>query len=321
MVCRAEAMDRIRQGVNMRENQHELLVVSERDLFCFWVDLQVRRGGLSPQQADEVCEWYKTGIVPSDSKAREIVWTVAGQLAENYATGQSIVSVAKLLKDFGGVGRYVEKSYNGVNYIIFKGHAGLRSEFSGTRYRADNPKIISMGIGRLGVREAVKAGARLTIVLMGAYRITEYLLKDNVTLTRLIGSFAIDVAKICSAAVVGYIAGALVATGGVVSTGFVAGPLLASIIVGGGASLILDYIDRQSEFTERLVGQIEVAVETVVLAAKEPGYLVCLAREKVLSGVSVVLDDLIEQVKGIAIEKLRKVVGPFYYPTLQSLPR
>ncbi len=43
MVCRAEAMDRIRQGMNMRENQHELLVVSERDLFCFGWYLQVRR--------------------------------------------------------------------------------------------------------------------------------------------------------------------------------------------------------------------------------------------------------------------------------------
>ncbi len=61
-----------------------------------------------------------------------------------------MVSVGRLLKDYRVLGRYVEKSYNGVSYIsFFKGHAGLRPIFTGARYLADNPKVVSMGIGRL----------------------------------------------------------------------------------------------------------------------------------------------------------------------------
>lgn len=305
----------------MRENQHELLVVAEKDLLPCWAELQVREGKLSRQLADELRRWHETGVIPDDPEVQELIWTVTGQVAGNVATGQSVVSVGRLLRDFRGLGRYVEKSYNGMNYIIFKGYAGLRFVFTGTRYLADNPKIVSMGIGRLGVRSSVMAGAKLTVALVGAVRIAEYLLRDEATLGRLIGSLATDVVKIGAASAIGYAVGALVAGAGVVSTGFVSGPLIACLIAGGVAGLKLDDLDSEYGITEKLVAQMESAIESALNVAQDPAYFLCRARVGVVNAVDDYVEMTVAQGKQVLMTKLRRAVGPIFYPGWASMPR
>lgn len=53
---------------------------------------------------------------------------------------------------------------NGNTYIRLSGHAGVRAFLNATRYLADNPKILYMGVGTQG-QNAVSAGAtRFSIV-------------------------------------------------------------------------------------------------------------------------------------------------------------
>lgn len=324
MACRSRALEQVHQGMSMSQNQHELLIVSDEELLSCWVELQVKEGKYRRLDADALYRWRDTGRMPHDSRSKELIWKVSEHTANNVGTGQSAVAVARLVKDFRGAGRYVEKTYNGTRYIIFKGYAGLRSIFTGTRYRADNPKILSMGIGRLGMRHAAMAGAGLTVVLAGAFRIIEYFLRDQATLTSLIGRLATDVVKISVAAGVGYLMGTAVATTmatGVITLGVVAGPLLASLIVGGLLSVFLESIDQNHELTDRLIAQMESVLESVAVIVRDPAYLACRAREKAVDALDAFVDSIVTQAAQMAQAELKRLIGPIFYPGWQNVPR
>lgn len=308
-------------GTSPSGNEHELLIVSDEELLSCWVELQVKEGKYKRLDADAFYRWRDTGALPHDPRSKELIRKVSEYTVNNVSTGQGTVAVARLVKDFRGAGRYVEKTYNGIRYIIFKGHAGLRSIFTGTRYRADNPKILSMGIGRLGMRHAAMAGARLTLVFAGAFRIAECLLNDHATLTSLIGHLATDVVKISLAAGAGYLAGLAAAAIGVTSLGFVSGPLVASLIVGGGLGFYLNGFDRQHELTDKLIAQMEATLETVAAIVRDPAYLACKVKEQVISAVDAFIDNLLVQAKHRAQAELRRIIGPSFYPGWHALPR
>lgn len=93
--------------------------------------------------------------------------------------------VFRIINEFKDIGikatEYVGK--NGNVYIRLSGHAGVRAFLNATRYLADNPKILYMGVGTQG-QNAVSAGAtRFSIVYSLAYRVVELIFKDEYTLT------------------------------------------------------------------------------------------------------------------------------------------
>lgn len=105
--------------------------------------------------------------------------------------------MAKLVGDLGGFGAkaYI-KTYGGKAHIILKGQPGLRSILTGTKYGIKNPKVVSMGLGKTGAIAAAKQGGILTVVLLSAYRVVDYFLTDQATLSRLVGTLATDIVKV-----------------------------------------------------------------------------------------------------------------------------
>jgi len=61
-----------------------------------------------------------------------------------------VYTLALVCKDLGLTGRVETKIIKGRQYVIFKGYPGLRILFPGTKYLADNRKVIQMAIGGLG---------------------------------------------------------------------------------------------------------------------------------------------------------------------------
>lgn len=321
MRCRHRALDPIQKGMSLPENQHELTVVAEDDLLACWAELQVNQGRLSHSDAVALCRWHTTGELPSDPAARERLRKTIELLLGNVGTGQSAIAASRLLRDFRGVGRYVERTYNGSRYIIFKGYAGLRSRFTGTRYLASNPRLVSMGIGRLGVRQTALAGARVTIVLLGGYRILDYLLRDEATLTQLIGRLATDVVKISASAVLGYAAGAVAASIGVVGIGIVAGPLVVSIIIGTFVGAMLEVTDERFKLTEQLIAHMESVVEATVLVATDPRFVVCRTRESLIEVVNAWAADAASAARRGVQRQVDRIIGPTFFPGWHHLPR
>ena len=71
--------------------------------------------------------------------------------------GVALGAVALEMQRGGSVfSKYLIKTYNGKPNVIFKGYSGLRTHLTGTKYLANNPKVVSFGIGKLGVSQVVK---------------------------------------------------------------------------------------------------------------------------------------------------------------------
>ncbi|WP_020160957.1 hypothetical protein [Methylobacter marinus] len=172
-----------------------------------------------------------------------------------YASADDLRTLSKLVGDLGGftTKAYV-KTYGGKPHIILKGHPGLRRVLTGTKYGIKNPKVITMGLGKAGAIHAAKSGGILSVILLSAYRVTDYFLTDQATLSQLIGSLATDVVK------VGIATGAsIAAASAAVALGFTVaiGPIAAVVLVGIGTSMALSVLDERYGITDRVIAGLD----------------------------------------------------------------
>lgn len=176
----------------------------------------------------------------------------------NYAANiDDIRTLTLLANEMGAMTLVRVENYSGVLHIILNGNARLRSLLSGIKYRADNIKIVSMGLGVAGAIDAAKKGSILTVILVSAFRVIDYILRDTMTLSMLIGSLASDVAKVMIA--YGATILFLKATGTVLTIAI--GPIAAVIAVGIGAHLLFNYLEDNFHITEKLIIAINELIE------------------------------------------------------------
>ena len=220
----------------IRHNAHELYALSLEEFdHTFSVMAE------SPQYAPQRSTWeaLKKGV----------------EVGANYtATGKDLGTLTKLFADLGfsGTKAYI-KYYKGRPYVIFKGSPALRRIFTGTRYGLQNAKVVQMGIGRSGAISAARSGGVLTIVLVSAFRIADYILTDQMTLNQLVGTLATDIVKI------GIATGAsIIAAAGAAAVFTVAiGPTIAAIGVGLLVSYGLAKLDNHYEITTKVIAALD----------------------------------------------------------------
>ena len=162
-------------------------------------------------------------------------------------------TLALVCKDLGLTGSVETKIIQGRQYVIFKGYPGLRKLFPGTIYLADNRKVIQMAIGGLGIKHMVKSGAILTIYITVPLAILECFLKDQYTMSALIGNVASDLIKIGIGSIMAAIAG--LGIGMLTSIAWV--PIGFTILVGLGVGFGLEWLDKKYELTCKLVAALE----------------------------------------------------------------
>lgn len=182
--------------------------------------------------------------------------TVAGYTS----TALDIYILNQLLNDIGITGKAYQKRVNGKNYVIFKGHPGLRHIFTAPRYLAKNPKVVDMAIGQAGIKNSIRSGARLTIFLTVPIVILQHILRDEIILSDLISELAVSMMKISISSIIAAIA----ATGVGTVTTIAAAPLAVAIFVGLLTAWSLDKIDGDLAITKRLAQVLrEIESETV----------------------------------------------------------
>lgn len=174
-----------------------------------------------------------------------------------YASGQDGLLLAKLVGALGGAGAqaYV-RHYGGKPHIVLKGYAGRRALLTGTRYGVSHPKVVSLGLGRLAAQNAARSGGVLTIYLLTGYRVLDYFLSDQGTLTQLIGGLAADVVKVGVTVGAALGAEALLAAIPVMSV-YAIGPLAVVFVVGLAVAVSLELLDQQFQFTPKLIRTLE----------------------------------------------------------------
>ena len=272
----------------IQSNKHEVYVVSFDEM-------------------DAIIKSSPSGNKPSVQAAWQKLKGKAEVGASYYASTDDAVTMAKLIGDLGGVGaRAYIKSYGGKPHIILKGHAGLRTVLTGTKYGIKNPKVISMGLGRSGAVTAAKQGGILTVVLLSAYRVADYFLTDQTTLSQLIGTLATDVVK------VGIATGAAILTATIAGAAtFAVGPIVAVVFVGVGMSILLESADNHLGITNRVIAGLDE------LGGHADSFIAHKKRQALNSAVKAVdevIDYAVESARVIATNWARKTLHEYLSP-------
>jgi len=132
-------------------------------------------------------------------------------------------------------------------------------------YPTDSRKIIRLAIGRMGMKNFIAGGARLTIYLSVPISVLRATLSDHGLMASMIGHVAMDLVKIGIATLVGKIAA--FGIGGCVA--YAVGPLVAVIAVGAFTIMGLNYIDKKYKLTDKLIAKIESSLEDFSSSVKD----------------------------------------------------
>lgn len=232
------------------------------------------------------------------------------------SAGKDALLMSKLLGDLGyaGSSAYI-KYYGGKPHIILKGYPGLRKILNATRYGVQNAKVVSMGLGKYGGVNAAKSGGILTIFLLTGYRVIDYFVRDDATLSQLIGSLATDVVKVgiatgasIAAATIASGAGATMVASSSAAMAFMGGvtiaigPLAAVIIVGIGVSYGLSVLDKRYKITDRLIAALDEIEEKGIQGVIDD------RKNNLIKKGEQVVNDTIDSVIDYAIEKTQVIV-------------
>ncbi len=277
--------------LKMQSNKHEIYIVSV-------------------EQMDAIVN----GSPQGKNKSVQEAWTtIKGKLnmgVSYYSSADDIVTLTKLVGDLGSIGAkaYI-KVYGGKPHIILKGRPGLRAILTGTKYGIQNPKVISMGLGKAGAVSAAKTGGVVTIVLLTTFRVVDYLLTDQATLNQLIGTLATDVVK------VGISVGASIAAATIVGGFAIAiGPLVAAVFFGVLVSAGLEYIDQKYGLTDQVIkGLDELEKNTNTLIEQQKQRFIKKSAELADS----VLDYTIDSARRITVYIIKSHLKRFTTPSFR----
>jgi hypothetical protein len=247
-----------------------------------------------------------------DNQNVQVAWKkIKGKIntgVSYYASADDVVTMTKLVGDLGGIGaRAYIKNYSGKPHIILKGHPGLRTILTGTKYGITNPKVVSIGLGKTGAIAAAKQGGILTVILLSTYRVVDYFLTDQATLTQLVGTLATDIVKVGIATAASI--GAAVIAGGLT---LAIGPILAVVVVGVGMSMLLEYADNSLGITKRVIAGLEE------LESNAKNHIAQQKRNAVNSttkSANKIIDYTIKSARRIAINWVRSALREYISPS------
>ncbi|WP_281561453.1 hypothetical protein [Thalassomonas sp. RHCl1] len=191
----------------------------------------------------------------------------ATKTGAGYASAVLDISVlTKMLRELGVTGRVLQKKVGEKSYVIFKGYPGLRNTFTGPRYLASNAKVVDMAIGKAGIQNSLRSGARLTIFLTVPLVALEHILKDKFLLSNLVADLAVSMVKVGVATIVSAVAATAIGT----VTTVAAAPLAVAIFVGLIVAWGLDKLDEKFAIT-KLLGEVLREIENNTVGKFERG--------------------------------------------------
>ena len=109
-----------------------------------------------------------------------------------------------------------------------------------------------MGLGKLAAQGIARQGGILSVVFLTAYRVVDYVLTDEATLTSLIGNLAVDIVKVGIT-----VAGSLAAIQVMAVFGIAIGPIAAVVAVGVLATLTLGPLFEHYEITNKVIAGLD----------------------------------------------------------------
>ena len=200
--------------------------------------------------------------------------TVLQEVADKYGktladtargTRENVQELSKILREFGWRGRYYEKVVNGRRYIIFKGDPQMRQVFRGTRYLANNSKVVSFGLGSQVLRNSVKVNAVVSFVFVTTYNVIETLIREDKDFIDAAAEVPVDLAKVIITSAATAAAGAAAAAASAPVLVVVGAGIAVGIVVAFG----LDYLDAKFEISASLKSWLRRELEEAARRMEE----------------------------------------------------
>ncbi|TNH43330.1 hypothetical protein EP164_12310 [Photorhabdus luminescens subsp. sonorensis] len=167
--------------------------------------------------------------------------------------------VAKIVNDLRSFGvkatEYAGK--DGKKYIKLTGYPGVRDYLNATRYLANNPRIVSFGVGTLGIEAGISQGARFGIVFSAAYRAVELIFKDEYGLVDLFVNLTMDGAKLAISIGIATAANTLIVSPLLAVGGSLMLVVLGVFAIGFLTSLALYWLDDHFKISETIIKNIK----------------------------------------------------------------
>jgi hypothetical protein len=251
-------------------NSHTMFVMNEAEFFELAVNIKRQQGLSEPQ----ILSWFD--MLSQQNPGLKALWQRRGEglknliaFAPSVLDSAALAVLAKELSKSGNVlTKYQIKNYHGRSYVIIKGYPALRQHLTGTRYLASHPKVVSMGIGKMGAANAIKGGFVLSIVLSVGFHALDQLLNEQKTWYDFVGGVAADVIYATGAFALSSLIVAVFLGGAVAAT---IGPLVIVVFSGFILSTLLYSFDSDIKFGEILavlLQETERKIEQQVSSAK-----------------------------------------------------
>jgi hypothetical protein len=229
----------------MMSQKQEVLVLDKDAAMSLWLQDKLNAKSIDTAEADRLWRAHRER---------------AEKAASNVSNADDAMTLIRQMRDMRTpIGRVVYKRYGGKMHVIIKGNPRLRTILSGTKYGVRNAKVIGLGIGKHGAMASAKSGTMVTCVLLTAYNIADYFMRDEATLGHLLGKIGSDIAKTVIAGAIGFGVAATLGSFAVISS-IAWGPFVLACVAGYFAGRELDKLDTKYKFTERSQAYFDRAI-------------------------------------------------------------
>lgn len=242
---------RIQRAKFLKSNQTQLVHMSAEEFLDYAIKTKIQQGK-SQQQA---IEWVSNTL--SKAKISSSDWEENRESFKNLTSytsvGLDMLALQALAMDMKRGGQAFSKfqirRYGGREYVIFEGYPGMRRHLKRSRYWANHPKVVSFGIGRTGLKDLVKGGFVVSILVSAGFQLVDKLLSDKKTWRHFVSALIVDVALAVASAGIAWGAVSLVFGA---STAVVVGPLVVAVLVGGLSVYFLGELVNSKALTDML---------------------------------------------------------------------
>ncbi|GAA0550268.1 hypothetical protein GCM10009098_17460 [Rheinheimera aquimaris] len=238
------------------ENQHDIFVQDDRELLELWIAEQKSKG---VNQQHIAAKFEQLTGMPLDEYLMQFGKNYGATVVAAGSDAKVLTVLAAEMKRSGSIlGQYYFQTQNGKKYIIFKGRAGLRQILTGTRYLANNSKVMQLGIGGQAMRASARGGVLVSVIFSATLNTIDWIFKDEFRWTNWLATISTDIVKAAIASAAGYAAGMVVSAGLVAITGasIAIFPLAAAILVGIGIGFALNWLDNKYGVTQAIINHL-----------------------------------------------------------------
>ncbi|MBB3167401.1 hypothetical protein [Simiduia aestuariiviva] len=249
-------------AMSLRKNDTTLVAMTSDEFLDYALAIKESQG----MSRNDALSWIDgiAGLPTANPAAIKHSWD------QNKGTGKEIGSylpvfsdarkLTKLASDLhkggGAYSKYRVNYHGGKAYVVIAGYAGLRQHLTASHYLANNPKVVSMGIGKLGAADTIRSGFLLSVIFSVAFHSLDQMLNDSATWHTFLAGVTVDVVSAVTGGAIAWGVTSMFIGGAAMAA---VGPILLVVIAGAAATWYLNDLASQYQVAERMAVRLIVA--------------------------------------------------------------